>query len=123
MTTLPGRARQAIDGLEHLVGGLATAVLALAALVWVAAVALACLIGVGLLAVPGALRVVRAVADRERARLSRWGPEMLPPEPVAGVREVFWLAAHATFGFAIGLFALAVPLYAVQDLTFPLWWR
>jgi len=38
-------------------------------------------VGVGLVVAPGALRGVRTVADRERARLSRWGPEIPPPEP------------------------------------------
>jgi signal transduction histidine kinase len=134
MTTLPGRARHAIDALEHLVGGLATAVLALATLLWVAVVAVLSLTGVGLLLVPGALRAVRVVADRERARLSRWGPEVVTPGPVPrGLRaalsdlvvwrEVAWLAVHATFGFVIGLVGLALPLYAVEDLTLPLWWK
>ena len=124
MTALPGLVRRAIDALEHLVSGIATAVLALAMLVWVLVVAALCVVGVGLLLVPGALRGVRFVADRERARLSRWGPEIVPPEPGrAGPREVGWLATHATIGFAIGLIGLSLPLYAVQDLTFPLWWK
>ena len=134
MTTLTGRARHAVDSLEHVVGGLATAVLALAMLLWAAAVALLCVVAVGLLLAPGALRGVRVVADRERARLARWDAEIVPPEPVpsglraalrdpAVGREVGWLAVHATVGFLIGLLALALPLYAVQDLTFPLWWR
>src|SRR5690242_1242484 len=106
MTTLTARARHAVDALEHLVGGLATAVLALALLVWVAAVAVLSVVGIGLPLAPGALRGVRTVADRERARLSRWGPEIVPPEPLparlraalrspAVGREVGWLAAHA----------------------------
>jgi signal transduction histidine kinase len=96
------------------------------------AVGLSCAAGVGFLLVPSALRMVRAVADRERARLSRWGPEVIGAAPVpagsraalrdAGVRrELGWLAAHATAGFVIGLLGLALPLYAVQSLTFPLW--
>jgi signal transduction histidine kinase len=134
MATLTARARHAVDALEHLTGGLATAVLAFALLVWLAAVAVLSVVGIGLVAAPGALRGVRTVADRERARLSRWGPEIAPPEPLpadlrgalrdpAVGREVGWLTAHATFGFLLGLLALSLPLYAVQDLTFPLWWR
>jgi signal transduction histidine kinase len=122
------RARKAVDALERVVGGLGTAVLALAAIVGV----LVAVIALPLL--PAALRVVRAVADRERARLSSWGPEIVGPGPVpSGLRaalrdpdvprEVGWVAVHGTFGFVIGLLGLAVPLYAVQDLTFPLWWR
>jgi signal transduction histidine kinase len=126
------RVHVSVDALEHLVGGLGTALLALAALSYVVAVGLSCAAGVGFLLVPSALRMVRAVADRERARLSRWGPEVIGAAPVpagsraalrdAGVRrELGWLAAHATAGFVIGLLGLALPLYAVQSLTFPLW--
>jgi signal transduction histidine kinase len=126
--------RRAIGGLEHLVGGLGTAVLAFATLAWVVVVVLLCLTGVGLLLAPGVLRAVRAVADRERGRLSRWGPEVVPPDPLpsgwlAAVRdrtvhqELGWLVVHATFGLSVGLLALALPINAVQDLTFPLWWR
>jgi len=129
---LRDRVHVSVDALEHLVGGLGTALLALAALVYVVAVALACVAGVGLLLVPSALRMVRAVADRERARLSRWGPEVIDPGPVpagsrvalrdgAVRRELGWLPVHATGGFVIGLLGLALPLYAVQSLTFPLW--
>lgn len=74
------RFRAAVDALEHLVGGLGTAVLALGALFGAVVVAAACVGGVGLLLVPGMLRAVRSVADRERARLSRWGPP-IPGRP------------------------------------------
>jgi len=47
-------------------------VLALVALLMVIGTALTCLVGVGLLLVPAALRGLRAITDRERARLSRW---------------------------------------------------
>ena len=128
------RARTALDALEHLVGGLGTAILALVALFWLVAVALACPVGVGLLLAPTAIRVVRAIADRERARLSRWGPEIIGSEPVpAGLcaaiayptirRELRWSVSHATLGLAIGLIGLVLPLNAVRDGTFPLWWR
>ncbi|MEV6305505.1 sensor domain-containing protein [Actinoplanes sp. NPDC051861] len=127
------RARASVDALEHLVGGLGTAVMAIAALFWLLAVLVLCLGGVGLLLVPGTLRIVRSVADRERGRLSRWGPDVLAPAPVpdramialrdpAVRRELAWLPIHATFGFAVGLFGLGLPLTAVQMMTFPLWY-
>jgi signal transduction histidine kinase len=127
------RARSALDAVEHLVGGMGTAVLALLPLLLLAVTALACLIGVGLFLLPFALRGVRAVADRERARLSRWGPELINPEPVpsgwraaladrAVRRELVWVVTHATFGFFLGLFGLTLPIKAVQDATFALWW-
>ncbi|MFJ8832089.1 sensor histidine kinase [Micromonospora aurantiaca] len=134
MEYVRGRFRAAVTALEHLVGGLGTAVLALGVLLGTVVVAAACVGGVGLLLVPGLLQAVRSVADRERARLSRWGPPIPAPGPVpAGVRpalrdpvlrrELRWVAVHGTLGFGAGLIALVLPLYAVQDITFPLWYR
>ncbi|QYC45551.1 Sensor histidine kinase LiaS [Nonomuraea coxensis DSM 45129] len=127
------RARAALDGLEHLVGGMGTAALALIALAGLVAVALACLAGVGLLLAPAALRGLRAVADRERARLSRWGPQLVGPAPVPGRwraalrqpavrRELLWVLLHATSGLLLGLVGLTLLFSAVRDLLFPLYW-
>ncbi|WP_245714858.1 sensor histidine kinase [Micromonospora inyonensis] len=115
-------------------GGLGTAVLALALLPWIIVVALSSAAGVGVPLVPATMRMVRAVADRERARLSRWGPDIVGAEPLpssarralrtaAVRRELAWTASHAVFGFGMGLIGLSLPLYAIQNLTFPLWWR
>ncbi|WP_174533650.1 sensor histidine kinase [Micromonospora chalcea] len=128
------RVRASVEALEHLVGGLGTAVLALGVLLGTVVVAAACVGGVGLLLVPGLLQAVRSVADRERARLSRWGTPIPEPGPVpAGLRpalrdpvvrrELRWVAVHGTLGFGAGLIALTLPIYAVQDITFPLWYR
>jgi signal transduction histidine kinase len=128
------RARVVIDAVEHLVGGLGTALLAFAALAWIVVVGLTCVIGVGLLLAPTVPRVVRAVAERERARLSRWGPEIIGPGPApARVRAAFadatvrrefrWVFAHGTLGLFLGLAGVTLPINGVQDLTFPLWWR
>src|SRR4051794_14814434 len=130
---LRDRVRATIDALEHLVGGLGTSVLALGVLLWLLVVAVACLGGVGLLLVDSALQAVRSVADRERARLSRWGPAVIgaPPLPEglrAAVRdrgtrrEVGWVLTHGTFGFGLGILGISLALYAVQDTTYPLWW-
>lgn len=127
-------ARRTLDALEQLVGGLAIAVLALVALLWVAVCALACVVGVGFWLLPGALRAVRAVADRERARFSLIGPEIIGPPPVPTKlrdaladptvhRELGWLLCAATLGLVLGLLALALPLNAVRDATFVLWWQ
>ncbi len=132
---LNSRFRACMLALEHLVGGLGTALLALMLLAWLIFVAVASLAGVGLLFLPSTLAGVRAVADRERARLSRWGPrEILSPGPLPegirpllrdpGVhREAGWLAVHGILGLFCGIAALSLPLYALQDLTFPLWWQ
>ncbi|GAB3154003.1 sensor histidine kinase [Micromonospora sonneratiae] len=127
------RARAALDGLEHLVGGLGTGILAMVTLLFLVIAALTCLVGIGLLLLPVALRVLQVVADRERARLSRWGPEIIGPEPVparlatalrdpAIRRELGWVLCHATLGLFLGLFGATLPLYAVTNGTFPLWW-
>jgi signal transduction histidine kinase len=130
--SLRARARLTLDSLEHLVGGLGTAVLSLVALSAVLVSAILCLAGVGLVLAPVALRVVRAVTDRERARLSRWGREIVSPEPVPdrladAVRdpairaELGWLAWHATFGLLLGAIGLSLPLYAIRDGAYPLY--
>ncbi|MFB9840160.1 sensor histidine kinase, partial [Actinoallomurus acaciae] len=129
------RVRVLFDALEHLVGGFGTALLAFAALLWLAVIALAALVGLGLPLAPSALRVVRSIAERERARLSRWGPEIIGPvtPPPAHMRaaladpddrrETRWLFAHGTLGLLLGITAVTLVVYAVQDVTFPLWWR
>ncbi|MFF4620619.1 sensor histidine kinase [Nonomuraea jabiensis] len=129
------RTRAALDALEHLVGGVGTAILALLAVFVVAVTALACLVGVGLFLAPTALHVLRTVADRERGRLSRWGPDVvIGPDPVpsglraaitnpASRRELCWALVHGSFGLLLGALGMTLPLSAVRDLTFPLWWR
>lgn len=123
-------AHRAIRSLGQLVGCLGTGVLAAAATVVVAVVAVACLVGVGLPLVRPALRLVRSVADRERARLSRWGPEILAPyvadRPAladrATRRDLCWLAVHAVTGPVLGLIGAMLPVLVVRDGSVPLWW-
>ncbi|GIJ45129.1 histidine kinase [Virgisporangium aliadipatigenens] len=129
---LARRARSTLDALEHLVGGLGTAILAVATLLWVLLTAALCVFGVGLLIVPATARIVHTVADRERGRISRWGEEVIsPPPPPYSLRvvtdrtfhrELGWLVTHATFGFFVGLVGITLPLDVVHDGTLPLWW-
>ncbi|WP_346618898.1 sensor domain-containing protein [Blastococcus montanus] len=125
-------ARTTLTAVEQLAGGLGTALLAFVLFAWLLLVAAASLIGVGLLLVPGALRAVRGLADRERARLGRWGVEVPSPGPVPRTvraalrspvvgRELAWVAAHATGGLLWTLIGVVLPLYAVRDTTYPLW--
>jgi signal transduction histidine kinase len=127
------RLRVSVDALEHVVGGLGTSILALAALLLLVLVAISALFLVGVLAVPSALRVVRSVAERERGRLSRWGsdlpaPPPLPDGPRAALRdpwmrrELAFVGAHGTVGFALGAFGFTLPISAVEYITFPLWY-
>lgn len=126
-------ASNVLAGLEQLAGGLGTAAVALVLLLWSAAVAVLCLVGVGLIALPVTLRAVRALADRERVRLGRWGAEPASPGPLpTGLRravgdltlrrELGWLVEHATLGLLVGVIGVSLPLYAVREITFPLWW-
>ncbi|PRX46917.1 histidine kinase [Prauserella shujinwangii] len=127
------RARSAFASLEHLVAGLGSAVLALGTLTCLLVVAVLSVVGVGLLLAPSVLRLVHLVAEQERARLSRWGPDVVSPGPPSGRleaalrapatrREIGWLAVHAVPGFTLGLLGLTLALNAVRDATFPLWW-
>ncbi|QXJ21287.1 sensor domain-containing protein [Actinomadura graeca] len=128
------RARAILDALEHLVGGLGTAMLALTALTWMFTVGLLCVVGVGFLLARTVPRVVRTAADRERARLSRWGPEIIcegPPATRARAaladpvfrRELRWVFAHGTLGLFLSLVGATTAINAAQDITYPLWWR
>ncbi|MFE9645146.1 sensor histidine kinase [Streptomyces sp. NPDC006365] len=123
----------ALVALEKLAGGFGTAVLALIVLLLVTVIAVASLVGVGLLIAPFALRALHAVADRERDRLTRWGPELIGPDPAptrlrpaladpTTRRELGWLATHATLGLLLGLIGVLLPVVAIRDTAFPLLW-
>lgn len=120
--------------MEQLAIGLVTAAIALAALVWLVIVTLLCLVGVGLLLAPSALRLVRVAANRERARLTRWGPDVISPGPVparlmdalrdGGVqRELAWAAMYAIAGPVLGIVGLTMALATIRDGAMPLYWR
>jgi signal transduction histidine kinase len=126
--------RATVVSLEQLAGALGTAALALAVLICLSVATLTIPIGIGLVLAPVALRGLHAVADRERARLTRWGSETITPGPLPTQlrlaaadpttrRELRWLAGHATGGLLLGAFAVLLPLYALQDITFLLWWQ
>ncbi|MPY50554.1 sensor histidine kinase [Streptomyces sp. K1PN6] len=118
----------------QLASGIGTAVTALLVLVWLAVTAVLSVVGVGLLMVPGVLGALHALAGRERARLARYGPEVVAPEPpptqlrLALVdpttrRELRWLVRHATLGLLLGVLGALLPLVAVRDTAFPLMWK
>lgn len=133
--------RNAVEALDRLAGGLGTAVLALATLACWLVVGAASLFWVGLPLLPAVVSMTRVVADKERARLGRWGEPVLTPyqSSVEGLsrqdalravrrdpatwRDLRWLALHATSGLFLGLLGIAFPVMAVRDITFPLWYR
>ncbi|WP_328383199.1 sensor domain-containing protein [Streptomyces sp. NBC_00400] len=126
--------RPATAAIRQLASGLGSALSALFVLLWLTVTAVTGPIGVGLLMAPAVLRALHALAGRERVRLGRWGPEVVAPEPpptqlrLALVdpttrRELRWLVRHATLGFLLGLLGVLLPISALRDGTFPLWWR
>ncbi|MFB7617874.1 sensor histidine kinase [Kitasatospora sp. NPDC056181] len=117
-----------------------TGVAALALLYLLAAVLVLCLVGTGLLLLPGALRAVRRFAQFHRGRVGRLlGTEVRTPyrdlEPGASApgrpslrdpavrKDLLWLLTHGVAGTALCLAALAVCGRAVNWLTAPVWWR
>ncbi|WP_373466048.1 sensor histidine kinase [Streptomyces sp. V3I8] len=132
--TVGRAAHAAVAALGELVGGLGTALLALLLLIWTAVTAVTSLLGVGLLMVPAVLRALHALAARERHRLGRRGPEVIGPDPAptrlrpalvdpTTRRELRWLARHASLGLLLGLGGALLPVLAVRDVAFPLYWR
>ncbi|NUR89516.1 MAG: sensor domain-containing protein, partial [Nonomuraea sp.] len=126
--------RDAFEALDRLAGGLGTALLALATVAGWVVVGATCLVGIGLPMVQPMLSVTRSVAERERARLGRWGEPVVSPYPAARPaggwrsdpatrRDLMWLAAHSTLGLLLGLLGIALPIMGVRDASFPLWWH
>nr|WP_202469043.1 sensor histidine kinase [Streptomyces sp. SID2888] len=123
-----------MSSLEQLLGGFGTALLALFVLAWLLVTAATCLIGVGFLMTPAALRTLHSLARRERGRLGRRGPEIVAPDPppvtlrealtdTTTHRELRWLVQHVTLGLFLGLAGVLLPILALRDITFPLWWQ
>ncbi|KPC69935.1 sensor domain-containing protein [Streptomyces coelicoflavus] len=117
----------------QLVGGLGTAFLGLGVLLLAAVAAVTAPAGAGLLLAPPVLRALHALARRERERLARRGIDIVPPDPPphrlrtaladpTTRRELGWLVRHSTLGFLLGLLGALLPLCAVRDTSFPLWW-
>ncbi|WP_376728332.1 sensor histidine kinase [Streptomyces nigra] len=126
--------RDALGAMRQLVSGLRTAFLALLVLLLLVLCALTTPLGVGLLAAPAALRALHGLAGRERVRLARFGPGVVAPEPPPTApraalhdpttrRELRWLARHVVVGLPLGLLGFWLPILAVRDLLFPLYWR
>ncbi|MBT0768296.1 sensor domain-containing protein [Kineosporia sp. J2-2] len=124
---------RAVAALEQLIGGITTGSLALLVSFLVLVTAVLCVAGVGLLLAPVVLQFVHQVAGRERARLTRWGAPVLGPgEQIVDLRaaladpttrrELAWLPVHASLGLLLGLVGLLLPLFAVRDATFPLYY-
>ncbi|WP_367131875.1 sensor histidine kinase [Saccharothrix sp. HUAS TT1] len=129
MAQVRKRLRASFDAVARLVGGLGTALLALAVLAWLGVVALLSCVGVGIVLLPAALRALRTAANRERARLDVLVPGPVPRRvrdalrDVTVRRELAWLPLHATAGLAVGFTGLAMPATALQNTTYPFWYH
>ncbi|AGP52712.1 sensor histidine kinase [Streptomyces rapamycinicus] len=124
----------ASGALGQLTSGLSTTVPGLFLLLWALVTAVTSLLGVGLLMVPGLVRAVHVLATAERARLLRYGMEIVPPLPPPSKlrlalvsstvwRELRWLVLHSTLGLVLSSLGVALPVFFLRDATFPLWWR
>ncbi|GAA5097817.1 sensor histidine kinase [Nocardia iowensis] len=126
--------------LGYLVVGGVTSVLALFAVVVLLLVGAFCLIGVGIPALPEAVRLVRPLVSFDRRRAARLLGEPIEEayQPFTGglrqrVATVFtdpanrrdfgWLVAHALTGIYIAIFAVALPVSALVQLTLPAFWQ
>ncbi len=126
--------------MRYLMVGAGTALLSILAACGLFLVACLCLIaGVGLPAVPEALRLVRRLVDVERRRAGkRLGtpvPEAyrVPHGPIsrqvttvvtdpATRRDLVWLLLHGLSGLFLGGLAIGLPAAAVQQLAIPAYW-
>ncbi|WP_337824093.1 sensor histidine kinase [Amycolatopsis sp. A1MSW2902] len=119
------------SGLRYLLVGAATAFLAMLLFFAMAIVLATCLIGVGIPALPVALKLIRYPLRFERRRAGRRLGEPIaepyanvsPIRDPASLRDLAWLAVHAVVGFLVGVLAFGLPLGGLrQILTGVFWW-
>ncbi|MFD6398358.1 sensor histidine kinase [Nocardia sp. NPDC060249] len=121
-----------------LVGGL-TGVASLLAVVALAIVAAASLIGIGIPALPEAVKLIRPLLGLERRRAGKLlgTPILAAYRPLTGDlrhqlatlaadpanrRDLAWLVLHAIIGLPLAALAVALPLSAVQHLAIASYW-
>jgi len=129
----------ALRGTFRAVWGSAIGFLALFTIPLLILVAVLCFLWVGLPLVRLAARWLRHLAGLERRRLSACGMAVTAPYPAGSPRpgtsareivadrslrrDLAWLVIHATYGLIVGVVVLQLVVNAVQDITYPLWWR
>ncbi|MFD6155889.1 sensor histidine kinase [Nocardia sp. NPDC060256] len=134
------RLRRLPGAIAYLVVGVGTSVVALFAVIGLLLVAGFCLLGVGIPALPEAVRVVRPLVSFERRRAAKQLGEPIAEayQPLTGglrqrVTTVFtdpanrrdfaWLVAQAVTGMFVGLIAVALPVSALVQLATPAMWQ
>ncbi len=130
--------REALRATFYNAYGAAIGLLALYTVPVLLIAALLCAVRIGRPTARPLLRWVRRLSEFERGRLRRIGYQIESPyhDPDPGPewtlrslaadpdvrRELSWLFLHATWGLILGLVALQIPVTAVHDATYPLWW-
>ncbi len=122
-----------------LAAGVVTSIAAVFAVGLLVVVALLCAVGMGLLLVPGAVGMARALVGVERQRVGEVAGVELPApyravdgspvrrfrsvvEDVATWRDLAWLVLHGMTGALGGVLAVGAVLSAVVLLPAPLYW-
>ncbi|UGT40326.1 sensor domain-containing protein [Nocardia yamanashiensis] len=134
------RVRALPGAVAYLALGGVSALLAVFAVVALLIVLAASFVGLGIPAVPEALRMIRPLVafDRRQAGKLLGEPLVVRYEPFEGGlgaklatvardpanrRDVAWLVVHALPGIVLGALALVFPIAALAQLTIPLYWR
>ncbi|MFI9455497.1 sensor histidine kinase [Amycolatopsis sp. NPDC052450] len=124
------RLRSCWSAIRYLAVGAASSMVDWFVLVGMLFVLLMCPFGVGIPAVPHALKLIRYPVNFERRRAARLLDEPIPEpyrsgNPVtdpASRRDLAWLAFHAATGFIIGIFAIAFPLGGLRQVVTAFIW-
>ncbi|RSN60445.1 histidine kinase [Amycolatopsis sp. WAC 04182] len=124
------RLRSCWSAIRYLAVGAASSVVSWFVLVGMLFVLMMCPFGVGIPAVPHALKLIRYPLNFERRRAARLLDEPIPQpyrsgNPVtdpASRRDLAWLAFHAATGFVIGIFAIAFPLGGLRQIVTAFIW-
>ncbi|KZB86081.1 sensor histidine kinase [Amycolatopsis regifaucium] len=124
------RLRSCWSAIRFLAIGAATSMVSWFVLVGMLFVLLMCPFGVGIPAVPHALKLIRYPVNFERRRAARLLDEPIPEpyrsgNPVtdpASRRDLTWLVFHAATGFIIGIFAIAFPLGGLRQVITAFIW-
>ncbi|MFD4427871.1 sensor histidine kinase [Nocardia sp. NPDC058497] len=134
------RLRRLPAAVGYLMVGALTGVASLFAVVALAIVAAASLIGIGIPALPEAVKLIRPLLTLERRRAGKrlGAPITQAYRPLTGDlreqlatlaadpanrRDFAWLVLHGVFGLPLAALTVALPLSAVQQLLIAaLWW-
>ncbi|MFJ4098568.1 sensor histidine kinase [Amycolatopsis japonica] len=124
------RLRSSWSAIRYLAVGAASSIVSWFVLVGMLFVLMMCPFGVGIPAVPHALKLIRYPLNFERRRSARLLDEPIPEpyrsgNPVtdpASRRDLAWLVFHAATGFVIGIFAIAFPLGGLRQIVTAFIW-